>query len=184
MFYCEDEFEDMLQTVVLVPYSPGYKLGDFNCGIEDYNQFLINDVQYYVEQNISQVRLLIHKQTADVIAYMALSSDSFLLDKEEKIKENIDIPINSIPALKIGKLAVDRKYKDRPYGSFMLWLALGILEQINETGVGCRFLVVDADITQNPETPLFYEKNGFVYNEKENKHRTRAISMRYDVFQG
>jgi len=66
----------------------------------------------------------------------------------------------------------------------MLWLALGILEQINETGVGCRFLVVDADITQNPKTPGFYKKNGFDYNEKENKHRTRAISMRYDVFQG
>jgi len=184
MFYREDEFEDMLQALVLVPYSPGYKLGDFDCGIEDYNQFLTNDGQYYVEQNISQVRLLIHKQTADIIAYMALSTDSFLLDMDEKIKENIDIPINSIPALKVGKLAVDRKYKDRPYGSFMLWLALGVLEQINEVGVGCRFLVVDADITQSPETPTFYEKNGFVNNEKENMHRTRAISMRYDVFQG
>ncbi|GAB6172360.1 hypothetical protein JCM15765_18380 [Paradesulfitobacterium aromaticivorans] len=86
MFYCEDEFEDMLLAVVFVPYSPGYKLGDFDCGIEDYNQFLTNDARYYVEQNISQVRLLIHKQTADVIAYMALSTDSFLLDKDEKIK--------------------------------------------------------------------------------------------------
>ena len=38
MFYREDEFEDILQTVVLVPYSPGYKLGDFDCGTEDYNQ--------------------------------------------------------------------------------------------------------------------------------------------------
>ncbi|SHI48866.1 hypothetical protein [Desulfosporosinus lacus] len=85
MFYCENEFEYILQTVVLVPYSPGYKLGDFDCGTEDYNQFLTNDAQYYVEQNISQVRLLIHKQTADLIAYMALSTDSFLLDKEEKI---------------------------------------------------------------------------------------------------
>lgn len=140
MFYGENKFEYILQTVVLVPYSPGYKLGDFDCGTEDYNQFLTNDAQYYVEQNISQVRLLIHKQTADVIAYMALSTDSFLLDKEEKIKEAIEIPINSIPALKIGKLAVDFRYKDKPYGSFMLWLALGVLEQINETGVGCRFL--------------------------------------------
>ena len=111
MFYSEDEFEDILQAVVLVPYSPGYKLGDFYCGTKDYNEFLTNDAEYYVEQNISQVRLLLHKQTADVIAYMALS------------------------------------------------------------------------ITQNPETPSFYEKNGFVYNEKENRHRTRAISMRYDVFQ-
>lgn len=97
MFYREDEFEDILQTVVLVPYSPGYKLGDFNCGTKDYNEFLLNDAQYYVEQNISQVRLLIHKQTADVIAYIALSTDSFLLDKEEKEKE--DRMISHCPAL-------------------------------------------------------------------------------------
>jgi len=184
MFYRENEFDDILQNVVLVPYSSGYKLGDFDCGIDDYNNFLTNDARYYTEQNISQVRLLIHKQTADIISYVALSTDSFLLDKEEKQRENIDIPINSIPALKIGKLAVDRHYKDKPYGSFMLWLALGVLEQINETGVGCRFLVVDADITQNPSTPQFYEKNDFVHNEKENKNRTRSVSMRYDVFQG
>ncbi|MFZ3373893.1 MAG: N-acetyltransferase, partial [Desulfitobacteriaceae bacterium] len=119
MFYCEEEFEEILQTVILVPYSPGYKLGVFDCEVEDYNQFLTNDAPYYIEQNISQIRLLIHKQTADVIAYMALNTDSFLLDKEEKIKENLDIPINSIPALKIGKLAVDYRYKNRPYGSFM-----------------------------------------------------------------
>lgn len=184
MFYREEEFEEILQAVVLVPYSPGYKLEDFDCGIDDYNDFLINDARYYIEQNISQVKLLIHKQSADIIAYMALSADSFILDNAEKEREHLDIPINSIPALKIGKLAVNHRYDDRPYGSFMLWLALGILEQMNETGVGCRFLVVDADITHNPKTPEFYEKNGFVNNEKENRRRTRAISMRYDVFQG
>lgn len=182
MFYCENEFEKISEAVVLLDYSPGYKLGDFNCGIKDYNDFLINEAPIYIEQNISRVKLLINKQSADVIAYMTLSSDSFILDQEEKKKENIDVPFSSVPALKIGKLAVSNNYKDSPYGSYMLWIALGFLAQINEIGVGCRFLVIDADVLHNPDTPRFYEKNGFVYNEKQNKGRSKNLSMRYDVF--
>ncbi|MFZ5639477.1 MAG: hypothetical protein ACOY4Q_02170 [Bacillota bacterium] len=96
------------------------------------------------------------KQTADIIGYMALSSDSFRLDQDEKEKEGFDIPYNSVPALKIGKLAISSDYKDNSYGSFMLWLALGYAEQLNRIGVGCRFIVVDADIEHNPDTPEFY----------------------------
>jgi len=164
--------------VILVDFSPGYKLGDFDCGVKDYNDFLVNDAQIYIDQYISKVKLLIDKQNADVIAYMALSADAFLLDDDEKRKEGLDIPFKSVPALKIGKLAVDVKYKDYPYGSFMLSLALGYLEQTNSMGIGCRFLVVDADVEHNPDTPRFYEINGFIYNEKY-KARTKSVSMIY-----
>ena len=64
MFHKEEQFPEILKSVVLVDYSPGYKLGEFNCGIQDYNNFLIHDAPYYIEQNISQVKLLIDKQTA------------------------------------------------------------------------------------------------------------------------
>ncbi|PKM79513.1 MAG: N-acetyltransferase [Firmicutes bacterium HGW-Firmicutes-14] len=186
MFHREEEFEEISKHVVLVDYSPGYKLGDFDCGIPDYNEFLVFDAPIYLAQNICQVKLLLDKQSADIIGYMALNSDSFRLDQDEKLKEGLDIPYNSVPALKIGKLAIDAKYKDKPYGSFMLWLALGFAEQLNRLGVGCRFIIVDADVEHNPETPCFYEKNGFVYNEKMNQSRKkqpRSLSMRLDIFQ-
>lgn len=183
MFYREEEFESIAEMVVLVDYSPGYKLGDFDCGTPDYNEFLISDAPTYIEQNLCQVKLLLNKQTADVIGYVALSSDSFILDPDEKAKEGLDIPFNSVPALKIGKLAVSSQHKDQPYGSFLLGLTLGYAEQINELGVGCRFMVVDADIEHNPSTPKFYQLNGFIYNEKMNVRRTKSKSMRYDIFQ-
>ncbi len=183
MFYREDEFEEILPKVELVNFSLGYRLRDFDCGSEDYNAFLSHDAQSYINQNISQVKLLINKQNGDIIGYIAYNTDSFLLDPEEKAKEKLDIPFNSVPALKIGKLAVDKNYKDLPYGSFLLWLSLGILEKINESGVGCRFITVDADITERPDTPDFYSKNGFVLNERVNKKsRTQSISMRLDAF--
>ncbi|WP_418792153.1 GNAT family N-acetyltransferase [Phosphitispora sp. TUW77] len=168
MFYREEEFENISETVVLVDYSPGYKLGDFDCGTSDYNEFLTYDAPLYIEQNLCQVKLLLDKKNADIIGYIALSSDSFVLDPDEKAKEGLKIPFNSVPALKIGKLAVSCNHKNQPYGSFLLGLALGYAEKLNAMGVGCRFIVVDADIEHNPRTPEFYKRNGFVYNEKMN----------------
>jgi len=91
--------------------------------------------------------------------------------------------MTSVPALKIGQLAVSQRHRDKPYGSFMLFLALGYLKRLNNMGVGCRFLVVDADIEHNPDVPRFYEKNGFIYNERINKTRDKIKSMRYDLIQ-
>ena len=185
MFYKQEEFENILPLVELVNYSLGYRLGDFDCGSDDYNSFLINDAKYYIKENICQVKLLINRQNGDIIGYMALSTDSFLLDSEEKAKENLVIPFNSIPAIKIGKLAVESNYRKSPlpYGSFMLWLGMGFLEKINESGVGCRFITVDADIIERSDTPDFYLKNGFELNERENKkNKTKSVSMRLDAF--
>jgi hypothetical protein len=65
----------------------------------------------------------------------------------------------------------------------MLWLALGIADEMNSSGIACRFLTLDADVTVEPSTPMFYERLGFVYNEAMNSNRrTDSISMRYDIF--
>ena len=101
MFYKEEEFENILPMVELVNYSLGYRLGDFDCDSEDYNSFLSNDAKYYIQENICQVKLLINKQNGDIIAYMALNTDSFLLDPEEKEKEKLDIPFNSVPSMTV-----------------------------------------------------------------------------------
>ncbi|WP_165786721.1 hypothetical protein [Heyndrickxia camelliae] len=45
-------------------------------------------------------------------------TDAFLLDKEEKKRLGLEIPFNSVPAIKIGKLATSKKHKKYHYGSF------------------------------------------------------------------
>lgn len=54
---------------------------------------------------------------------------------------------------------------------------------MNEMGVACRFITVDADIEYNPDTPEFYFKNDFVENLSNKKKNARhTISMRKDIF--
>ena len=65
-------FNTLAQQMVLVKYSPGYKLGEFDCGILEYNQFIQNDAEQLISLNFTQIKLLINKNNADVIGYIAL----------------------------------------------------------------------------------------------------------------
>jgi GNAT superfamily N-acetyltransferase len=117
-----------------------------------------------------------------------LSADSIKLTFEEKELHDISaVPYASIPALKVGKLAVNKELHEAPkrkgYGSFMLEMARAFAFEMNEIGVACRFITVDADIEYNPDTPVFYEKNGFVENLSNRSRNARhTISMRKDIF--
>ena len=54
---------------------------------------------------------------------------------------------------------------------------------MNELGVACRFLTVDADIDYDKNTPEFYLKNGFVLNlNNKSRNPQHTVSMRKDIF--
>ena len=48
----------------------------------------------------------------------------------------------------------------------MLEMARAFAFGMNELGIACRFITVDADIDYEPNTLEFYKKNGFVENLK------------------
>ncbi len=172
------EFEVIQKGVLLIDYSPGYQLGDFQCKDPDYVTWLINDAPIYIEENISQVKLLLNKGNEDIIGYIALCADSIELSISEKKGEGLsDVKIKSIPALKIGKLAIDIRYERRYYGHYLLWLALGTAQEMNNLGVACRYLSLDADISVSLTTDKFYEKIGFEYNKVVNKNRAEKLKL-------
>jgi hypothetical protein len=175
-------YEEMAELFKLVRFSTDYPIEQFDCGIKDYNDFLVHDARHYEDIGISSVHLLIHEETRAVLGYIALLTDSFLLDKDEKKRMGLDIPFSSVPALKVGKLASTQKNKDYPYGSFLLELCVGYADVLQEQGIACRFLTVDADTEFNPNTPGFYEKNGFPFNEHRQYQNRQAVSMRFDLF--
>ena len=159
----------------------------FNSQIEEYNDFLEIADKFY-DINVSKTFLLVHNSTKELIAYMTLSADSIKLTNEEKdIHDMSKVPYASIPALKIGKLAVNKELskdaKAKGYGSFMLELARAFAYSMNDMGVACRFITVDADIEYDPDTPLFYKKNGFIENlSNKSRNAKHTISMRKDIF--
>ena len=67
-----NQFADIKEYAELVDYSLSYRLGDFNCGINDYNDFLVNDAPDYLREDICQIKLLINRKNADIINFYVM----------------------------------------------------------------------------------------------------------------
>lgn len=160
----------------------------FDSHISEYNEFL-TIARHFYDLSISKSFLLLHRKTDGLLAYMTLLADSIKLTNEEKELHSIgNVPYASIPALKVGKLAVykelTREAQRKGYGSFLLEMARAFAFEMNEMGIACRFITINADIEYEPDTPQFYKKNGFVENlNNKRKNPKHTISMRKDIFE-
>ena len=155
-------------------------LSVFDCGDIDLNEFLQNDSKNYLKSMLAVTYLV--KIDDEVAAYFCLSYDSLtrnlILTDEEKAlwnKVGRQIPNSkrrrTYPAVKIGRLAVAKKYAGCGLGKQLL---LGVREMyINERHhAGCRFITVDAYRSALD----FYEKNRFRYlTTKDRDDTTRTM---------
>lgn len=162
---------------------------DFSSGVADeYRAFLFDEARKLEELYICKTYLMIHKKTNELVGYFTLSADSIKLAPEEKTKDNLDeVVFRSIPAIKLGKLAINQKLSSdatrKGYASFAIEQACRIANDINNNYAACRFLTVDADIQYCKTTTEFYEKNNFVYNQANKNKNATTVSMRRDIFE-
>lgn len=188
-YLTRDEAREIANEIVFVSIKSIDDISKFtfDSEIKEYNDFLSIAITFD-ENNISKTFLLIHKKSNELLAYMTLSADSIRLTKDEKEMHNLlNVPYAAVPAIKIGKLAVNRRVsasvKRKGYGSFLISVAGAFVKMMNELGVACRFLTVDADIDYDKNTPEFYLKNGFVVNlSNKSRNPQHTVSMRKDVF--
>lgn len=188
-----EEFESILDTVNILPIS-SEEIGDisqysFDCGeAKEYETFLKMKALPLEVIGVTRTFLLIHGETKELIGYFSLSADTVRLTIDEKAGTDLEkVDFMALPALKLGKLAINKKLSDQAkrkgYGSFVLDLADTYAFEMLSNGVACRFVTVDADIEYNPNTPEFYKKNGFVVNQSRKRKTTdKTVSMRRDIF--
>jgi len=188
-YISDDEVEKISFQVEVRPFSTGYRIKEFSSGLANYNKFLKNYAQLYSDMNISQTHLIVNKTNGDIIGYMSLCNDTIKLLDEEKLSDKVeDIKFSAIPALKIGQLAISKKYRESGihYGSFLLEIAKVKVYRLNSMGVACRYLTIDADIENKDDkgrdVTNFYIKNGFKNNRHEDYENLKTVSMRYDIF--
>lgn len=157
-------------------------LSHFDCGDDDLNSFIKDDALNYQEQNLSQTTCVIYE--GKMIGYFTLACDALSLEK--KIKQSIfsgSKQIRSYPALKIARMAFDKKYQRKRIGTVFLEAIKGHAWLLNKQGVGCRFITVDA----YSDKVAFYIKNGFEYNIKKDSSKSleeserKTISLRLNI---
>lgn len=192
-YLISEDFESICNTVKILPIS-SEAVGDisqysFDCGeAKEYETFLKKKAMLLEKIGVTRTFLIIHSKTEELIGYFSLSADTVRLTIDEKLGTDLEnVDFMALPALKLGKLAINKSLSKeaqrKGYGSFVLDIVNTYAYEMLDNGVACRFVTVDADIEYNPDTPDFYMKNGFVPNlSRKRKTTDKTVSMRRDIF--
>lgn len=147
-------------------------VANFDCGDEDLNDFIANDACLYYKVRLATSYVVEDSVNGDVIGYFSLAHDRISLT---------DFPSNSAynrfrkqffergkmfksyPALKICRLATDKRYRGEGIGTMMLNMIVSSYR--NDNKAGCRFVTVDAYAEAIP----FYLAFGFIPLSKEDE---------------
>ena len=157
----------------------------FDCDNSDLNDFFRNDaLNYYAELLGKTYCFTLDKNPEIIVCAFTISNDSIKtshLPNARKKKVIRDIPrqkqMKSYPAVLIGRLGVNKKYRyikdetDRTGKQLMDFIKSWFIDGANKTG--CRFIVVDS---YNEIKPLkYYSNNEFIplfSNEEQEKEYT------------
>ena len=127
--------------LVLRPISKDDDLSNFDSASDDLNEFLKNDAIVYENELVGKTYVCTAEEK--IVGYMTLLVDSIKVEimHDEDVVEEIKHRV--YPALKIGRLAVDKRYERKGIGTFLVMAAIGKARELSKT-VGCRFVIVDA----------------------------------------
>ncbi len=151
--------EPILQAPV--PLTDAHVVQDFDCGVESLNDWLQR--RAWKNQLLDVSRTFIVCQEDQVVGYYCLSSAAIGRHSMPKSRQR-NMP-DPIPAVLIGRLAVDRRYQGRKIGVGLLQDAVLRIVQVAQT-IGTAYIVVHAldeaaqgfyqtyGFTSIPETPL------------------------------
>ena len=126
-----------------------HNLSEFKCSSDDLTDFLKNDALTQQKNKLNLTKLVMCDDA--IVGYVSLLTDTIPLkdirDDETKqdIKDQLSITSRKrkLPAIKIGRLAVDEKYSGKGLGSEILISILFNVKKMAENNVGLRFVTVE-----------------------------------------
>ena len=147
-------------------------LTDFECSSKDLTEFLRNDALTQQELYLNSTNLIMCKDK--IIGFVSLLTDTFKIGniRDEKLKKIIKKELNLIgnknivPAVKIGRFAIDKKYAGKGLGNHIFKNVLMNIINIKET-VGFRYITIDAYASA---FGFYVDKHGFEYHKEDEKN--------------
>jgi GNAT superfamily N-acetyltransferase len=163
------------------PFKETAQVRDFDCGNDALNDFLCTEeVSSYEKEGLGRTHLVYCRGT--LVAYFTVSFGDIRIEYLKTFRsfsKFAQMNIESVPALKIGRLAVHKRFQNQGIGRYLIRYIAGMaLEMGGQSGV--RLLMLQA----KPESILFYEKCGFqltsqVSRERKRINRTMFVDLYY-----
>ncbi|MCL6699584.1 GNAT family N-acetyltransferase [Sphingomonas sp. NSE70-1] len=110
-----------------------------------------------------------------LIGYITLVCGEVVIQEGDNalvVEDGLAYHYRQYPAVKIARLAVDRRIREAGIGNALVNLALGIARDLVSPNVGCRFVMVDAKRASVP----WYDRRGFtMLDTAENRERDEPV---------
>lgn len=180
------------EDLIIERLDKNHILSNFCCGVDDLNEFLIEDSLKQMEFRISVTYICKYKVNSEIIGYFTLCNDSIRFKKIEKedqdLLQNKNVKYPNLPALKLCRLAVRKGYKFRNVGTHLVSLTLRQALELSEK-VGLRFITVDAYYQSNSWEfyrdkflfKLFPKQEKKIEGYIKNPEPTQTVSMYLDI---
>jgi predicted N-acetyltransferase YhbS len=154
-------------TFTLEPLGPDHELGSFECGNEELDRWLVEHARNATGQG---TRTYVVTDADRVVGYFAIAPHT--IDREVLSKSQGRGAPRQIPAVLLGKLALDRSVQGEGLGSELLVVALETIVEAARQ-VGGKVVVVDAI---DDAATAFYQRHDFVATPSDPHRLVRKLS--------
>lgn len=127
---------------------------DFTCGKDSLDGYFQTQISQDVRRQVATAFVAIHTATAAVAGYYTLAAAQVSLnDLDDDWRKKLP-RYAALPAVLVGRLAIDRRFQEHGLGSALLSDAA---TRILRSEIGAHFLIVDAI---DDQAALFYQHHG------------------------
>ena len=137
----------------------------FDCGEPSLNDWLRTRATQWSKKGLSRVFVATHGDSDEVLGYYTLSSHHIQYDALPG-EGSRGLPRINIPAILLGRLAVDRSVAGRGLGRYLLFGAMKSALLVSDH-IGTAVFEVEA---ANDDARAFYKSCGLISLEDDPKH--------------
>lgn len=140
------------------PLHAGLNKKEFRCGKEMLDNYLHKQASQDIKRRLSTVSAMIDGDR--VIGYYTLASTSIPREHvPERVQKRMPPSYHNLPAILLGRLALDESYKGQRLGEYLLIDALKTCFEVSLKHIGAVAIIVDPI---DSEAEAFYTKYDFV----------------------
>jgi GNAT superfamily N-acetyltransferase len=166
------------EELTLKQIEAGDKLSGLSLGHADFTPlkaFVQKKAMTFERQSLSRTYGIFGAETKALRAYMTLVCGEVAIGPDDAVpfdNNDVEFEYKHFPAVKIARLAVDKRLRTAGVGRKLVNVALGIAKGTICPVVGCRFMMVDS----KQQSVGFYQKCGFtVLDTVDNRKRDAPV---------
>lgn len=159
--------DNNLENLKVIPLEElKIKKDSFSCHVKALENYFHRYASQDVKKRLSKCFVLIDNKQSKIIGYYTLSALSVLISDIPQERINKGIPYPNIPAVLLGRLAIDDNFQKQGYGKFLI---VDAIHKIKNTHIAAALLIVEA---KDDNAFAFYNELGFIeFKELNEKYR-------------